>query len=164
LKQFDCGENVYSELIVLVITGQKGIDEVGSFFEMNYGEGLFTLIDIVQIDRDTTGKNSYQMLRQESDRTPDKYCCLGAAFAEIMLDISQNKARRQLADAGLDPFFMCKVNQVLIPGSKAYLLYIPSERLVDSRSVLEILGELQGGLFHTIFRPQVEEVLLKLIL
>jgi len=155
---------VYSELIVLLITGKEDSDDVRSFLEIHHGEVLFRLIDIVLIGRDTAGKISYQMPWQETVHPLNKYSRLAGAFAETIFDVSREEDRRQLADAGLDPFFMCKVNQTLTPPSTAYLLYLPNERLIDSRDALEILGELQGNLFHTIFRPQVEEVLLKLIL
>ncbi len=54
-----------------------------------------------------------------------------------------------------------EVVQALKPGNSAYLIYVPRESLIDTRRYLEILGQLQGELYHTTFRSEIEEVLLK---
>ena len=149
-----------SELIVMIIIGKGNSDEAWQFLEKNRGGGLFRLIDIVRIRHDTIGKISYLRWKQ-SDQLINKHNRLAAAFAEVIFDISRAEDRRQLVGAGLDPFFLRKVIQTLIPDSLAYLLHVPRESLIDSRRFLEILEAQEGDIYHTTFQSQVEEVLLK---
>lgn len=151
---------MYSELIVLLLSGKEEIDEAKQFFDTNPGEGVLGLIDVVRIEWNPAFQISYQALWNGADRTVDKHGRLAMLFAKTLFDASRKEDRQRLARAGVDSFFMRKIAQAFMPQSAAYLFYISNECLIDSRSVLEILGGLQGKLFHTIFRPRVEEVLL----
>jgi uncharacterized membrane protein len=152
---------MYSELIVMVRSGKEDIDEARHFIEVNHGGELFGLIDMVLIDRDTTGKITYQMRWKEGDYPFNSHGRLASTFAEVIFDNSRAEERRQLVEAGLDPFFLRKVSEAFKPDSLAYLIHIPRESLLDSRRFLEILEAQQGDLYHTTFRSQVEEVLLR---
>ncbi len=152
---------MYSELIVLVFAGKEDLDKVWRTLERSHGGELFRLIDIVLIRRDNQGKTAFQIRWKESDHLDNHHSRLAGAFAEAIFGISSAEGRRQLGEAGLDLFFLQEVIQALKPGSSAYLIYVPRESLIDTRRYLEILGWLQGDLYHTTFRPQVEEALLK---
>jgi uncharacterized membrane protein len=152
---------VYSELIVVVIPRKESLDKAWRTLERSHGGQLFELIDIVLIRRDNQGKAAFQMRWQESDHSYNNHSRLAGAFAEAIFGNSSAEGRRQLAEAGLDPLFLQDVVQALKPDSSAYLIYVPRESLIDTRRYLEVLGRLRGDLYHTTFRPQVEEALLK---
>jgi uncharacterized membrane protein len=78
-----------------------------------------------------------------------------------MFGISREEGQRRLIDAGVDPFFLKEVVEAFQPGSSAYLIYVPRESLIDTQRYLDILEVLPGNLYHTTFRPQTEEALLK---
>ena len=152
---------MYSELIVMVSTGQEDSDKVLRTLERSHGGKLLTLSDIVLIRRDNQGKTAFQMRWKEADHLYDNHSRLAGAFAEAIFGISSTESRSQLGEAGLDTFFLQEVVQALKPGNSAYLIHVPRESLIDTRRYLEILEALPGNLYHTTFRPQTEEALLK---
>jgi uncharacterized membrane protein len=152
---------VFSELIVMVLTGKEDLDSAWQNLERSQGGKLFRLIDVILVQRDRLGKSTFHMRRKESDRLNNSHNRLAGDFAEAIFGISRAEGRRHLAEAGLDPLFLQDVVQALKPDSSAYLIYVPRESLIDTRRYLEILEGLQGDLYHTTFRPQVEEALLK---
>lgn len=151
---------MYSELIVLILTGEGDSDIVWRTLERSHNGELLMLIDMVLIHRDNHGKLAFQMRWKESDHIDVDHSRLAGAFAEAIFGNSRAEDRRRLAEAGLDPLFLQDVVQALKPEGAAYLIHVPSESQIDTRRHLEILGSLQGGLYHTTFRPQVEEALL----
>ena len=152
---------MYSELIVVISTGQEDPDKVLRTLESRHGGELLTMSDIVLIRRDEQGKVAFQMRWKEADHLYDNHSRLAGAFAEAIFGISSADGRRQLAEAGIDPLFLQDVVQALKPDSSAYLIHVPRDSLIDSRRYLKILERLQGDPYHTTFRPQVEEALLK---
>ena len=152
---------MYSELIMLVFTGQEDSDKILWNLESRYGGELLTLSDIVLIRRDNQGKVAFQMRWKEVDHLYDNHSRLAGAFAEAIFGISGADGRRQLAEAGFDPLFLEDVIQALKTDSSACLIHVPRDSLIDTRRYLKILEGLQGDLYHTTFRPQVEEALLK---
>ena len=154
---------MYSELIVVILTGEGDSDRVWRTLEKGYNGELLKLIDMVLIRRDNHGKLAFQMRWRESDHLGDDHSRLAGAFAEAIFGISSAEGRHRLAEAGLDPLFIQDVVQALKAEGSAYLIHVPRESLIDTRRHLEILGTLNGDLYHTTFRHQVEEVLWKLI-
>ena len=152
---------MYSELIVMIISGKECSDEAWQVSDIDRGGELLGLTDMVQIHRDSAGKSSYHVHTKESDLLINYRNRMAGTFAESIFDVSQGEARNQLIDAGLDPYFLRIVIQALIPDSLAYLIYVSRENLLDTRRLLEILEKQQGDIYQTTFRPQVEEVLLK---
>jgi len=152
---------VYSELIVMVSTGVEDSDKVWRTLERSHGGELLTSSDIVLCNRDSQGKVTFQMRWKESDHLDDSYSRPAGAFAESIFGISRAEGLRQLAEAGVDPRFLQEVVEAFQPGSSAYLIYVPGESLIDTRYYLEILEASPGNLYHTTFRPQTEEALLK---
>jgi uncharacterized membrane protein len=161
LKEFVFGATVYSELIVLILTGEGDSDIVWRTLERDRDGKLLKLIDIVLVRRDNHGKLAFQMSWRESEYLGDDHCRLAGAFAEAIFGVSGEHDRRVLIESGLDPLFLQDVVQAFTAEGAAYLIHVPRESLIDTRAYLEILGTLDGGLYHTTFRPQVEEVLWK---
>jgi hypothetical protein len=152
---------VYSELIVMILTGEEDSDRVWRTLERGRDGKLLKLIDIVLIRRDNHGKLAFQMRWRESEYLDDDHSRLAGAFAEAIFGISGEQDLRRLVEAGLDPLFLQDVVQAFTVEGSAYLIHVPRESLIDTREYLEILGSLEGGLYHTTFRHQVEEVLWK---
>lgn len=152
---------MYSELIVIFDTGQKEMDLPWRTLERSHGGQLFRLIDMVLIRRDKSGQVSFQMRWQESDRLINHHMRLGGDFAEAIFGRSSVNGHRRLVEAGLDPFFLQDVVQALQPNRSAYLFYVPGGSPIDVQRYIESLERLQGDLYHTTFRQQVEEALLK---
>jgi len=151
---------VYSELIVVISTGQEDPDKVLRTLESRHGGELLALSDIVLLRRDKQGKSAFQMRWQEANQLTDPHRLAGA-FAEAIFGISRVEGHRRLIDAGMDPLFLKEVAEAFQPGGMAYLIYVPDESLIDTQRYLKILEALRGDLYHTTFRPQTEEALLK---
>lgn len=154
---------MYSELIVMIISGKEDWDEVKQVSSFDRGGELLGLTDMMLIHRDSAGKSSYHVHGKESDQLIINCNRIAGTFAETIFDVSQGEARNQLIDAGLDPYFLRIVIQALIPDSLAYLIYVSRENLLDTRRLIEILEKQRGDIYQTTFRPQVEEVLLNQI-
>jgi hypothetical protein len=125
------------------------------------GGQLFKLIDMVLIRRDKSGKVSFEIRWQESERLIENHKRLAGDFAEAIFGHTSQNGHRRLIEAGLDPFFLQDVTQALQPNGSAYLFFIPAESRLDTKRYIESLDPLQGNLFHTTFPIQVEEVLSK---
>jgi uncharacterized membrane protein len=145
----------------MILTGEDDSERVWRTLERDRDGELLKLIDIVHIHRDNHGKVAFQMRWKESEHINGDHSRLAGSFAEAIFGISGEKYRRPLAEAGLDPLFIQDVVQALKPEGSAYLIHISRESLIDTRRHLEILGSLEGDLYHTTFRHQVEEVLWK---
>jgi uncharacterized membrane protein len=117
--------------------------------------------DVVLIRRDSQGKSAFQMRWQKADYLSERQRRLAGAFAEAIFGISREEGHRRLIDAGMDPLFLKEVAETFQPGGMAYLIYVPDESLIDTQGYLEILEALRGDLYHTTFRSQTEEALLK---
>jgi uncharacterized membrane protein len=152
---------VYSELIVVISTGQEDPDKVLRTLESRHGGELLALSDIVLLRRDKQGKVAFQMRWKEFDHSGDSHNRLAGAFAEAIFGFSRAEGCRRLSEAGMDPLFLQEVVQALKPGGTAYLIYVHRESLIDTRRYVEILEAVPGNLYHTTFSPQIEEVLLK---
>ena len=150
-----------SELIVMVFTGKEDFDDPWQILERSQGGKLFRLIDVILVYRDKLGESTLQLRRKESDRLNNRRASLAAAFAEAIFGNSSAEGRRQLTDTGVDSFFLQEVTQAFKPDSSAYLIYVSGESLIDAGRLIEILEGLQGDLYYTTFRPEVEEALLK---
>ena len=148
-----------SEIIVMVLADSNAQDEAKRLIEPSHGGSISKLVEVVSIHQSSDGTISYQAIVEPSQ----SHDCLALAFAEVIFEPSRQDDRLQLASEGLDRFFLKTLNDVLAPNSLIYLFYIAHDRLIDSRDILEYLGELQGNLCHTMFRPHVEEVLSKQI-
>jgi uncharacterized membrane protein len=145
----------------MVFTGKEDLDKAWRTLERGRDGELLKLSDIVLIRRDTTGKVSFQMRWKESNHLYDNHSRLAGAFAEAIFGTARTEGRRRLAETGIDPLFLEDVVQAFTTEGAAYLIHVPRESLIDTRSLIEILEGLQGDLYHTTFRPQVEEALLK---
>jgi hypothetical protein len=152
---------VYSELIVMILTGEDDSDRVWRTLERGRDGELLKLIDVVLIRRDNHRKLAFQMRWRESDYLGDDHSRLAGAFAEAIFGISGEQDRRRLVEAGLDPLFLQDVVQAFTAEGSAYLIHVARESLIDTRGYLEILGSLEGDLYHTTFRHKLEEVLWK---
>jgi uncharacterized membrane protein len=152
---------MYSELIIVVSTGQEDADIVWRTLESRQGGELLTMSDVVLIDRDSQGKTTFQMRWRASDHLDNHHGRLAGVFAESIFGFSRVEGLRRLAEAGVDTLFLQEVVEALQPGCSAYLIYVPGESLIDTRRYLEILEALPGNLYHTTFRSQTEEALLK---
>jgi len=151
---------MYSELIVVVSSGQEDADKVWRTLEGRHGGKLLAMSDVVLIRRDNQGKSAFQMRWQEADHLTDPHRLAGA-IAEAIFGISRAEGHRRLIDAGVDTLFLQEVVEALQPDCSAYLIYVPRESLIDTQRYLNILEALPGNLYHTTFRPQTEEALLK---
>jgi len=151
---------VVSELIVMIITGSEDSDKTWRTLERSHGGQLFKLVDIVLIRRDNQGMTSFKMNWKKDDHYLDSSNRMAGAFAEAIFGISRTEGRRQLSEAGMDRLFLEEVVQALEPDSSAFLIYIPKESLIDTRTYLDVLEGITGDVYHTTFKPQVEEVLL----
>lgn len=152
---------MYSELFVKVITGKEDSDKVWRTLERSHGGELLELIDVVSIGRDDQGRAAFQMRWKASDQSINHQYRLAAPFAEALFGSSSADLRLRLTEAGLDSFFLQEVAKALKPGRKVYLIHVSRESQIDTRRYVEILGRLEGDLYHTTFQPQVEEVILK---
>ena len=152
---------MYNELIVLIVNEKTDLDEAWHCLVAKQGGGLIRAADMALIGRDIVGKVSYKVSWEEAGYALKDHDHLAGTFAVVLFDDTRAEDRRRLAEAGMDSYFLRKMGEVLSPNSLAYVVYIPKESLIDSRRFLEILGEQQGELYHTTFRPQVEEVLLR---
>jgi uncharacterized membrane protein len=152
---------MYSELIIVVSSWQEDADKVWRTLESRYGGELLAMSDVVLIRRDNQGQSAFQMRWQKADYLSERQRRLAGAFAEAIFGISREEGRRRLIDARLDPLFLMAVVEAFQPGSSAYLIYVPAGSLIDTQRYLEILEALPGDLYHTTFRPQTEEALLK---
>ena len=152
---------MYSELIVMILAGKEDLENARQALEKGPGGQLFKLIDMVLIHQDTIGIVSFQARRRDFTGVINDSQRLAGAFAKAIFGISRVEDRRHLVKAGLDPYFLKEIDQDFKLDSTAYLIHVPGESLIDTRRYLEILGQMQGTLFQTTFRSQVEEVLLK---
>jgi uncharacterized membrane protein len=158
-KLFVNGEAMYSELIVLISSGKEDSYKVWRDLERSQGGKLFDLIDIVLISRDKKGQVAFQMRLKQSEQSNDQHSRLAGDFAASIFGASAAENHPQLVERGLDPLFLQEVDQALEPGFQAFMIYVPQESQIDTRRYLEVLGRLQGDLYHTTFPVQVEEVL-----
>ena len=154
---------MYSELIIVVGSGQEDSDRVWRTLESRQGGELLTMSDVVLITRDNQGKSAFQMRWQKADYSSDQHHRLTGTFAEAIFGISREEGRRRLVEAGLDPLFLQEVVEAFQPGGSAYLIYVPEGSLIDTQRYLEILETFPGDVYHTTFRPRTEEALLKQI-
>ncbi len=152
---------VYSELIVIIMTGTEASAENWRELERSYGGQLLRLSDVLLVYRNTNAELLIQAPRQEPVGLPKNDSQLAVAFAAVIFGDSEGESCRRLVEVGLDPHFLTDVNQALKRDSSAYLIYVPQESMIDTRRYLEMLGQLQGDIYHTIFRSQVEEALMK---
>jgi uncharacterized membrane protein len=152
---------MYSELIIVVNTGKEDSDKVLRTLESRQGGELLVMSDVVLVQRDNQGKSAFQMRWQKADYSSERGRRLAGAFAEAIFGISREKGHRRLIDAGVDPLFLKEVTEAYRPGSTAYLIYVPYESLIDTQRYLKILEAIPGDLYHTTFRPQSEEALMK---
>ena len=152
---------MYSQLIVMVLARKEDPDKVWRILERSHGGQLFKLIDVVLVHRDSAGIASFQMYWQEYVSLINHHSRLASLFAEAIFGISKVEGHLRLAEAGLDPQFLQDVVQALKPDSSAYVIHVPRESQIDAGRYVEILGRLNGDLYHTTFRQQVEEALLK---
>ena len=152
---------MYSELIIVVNSGQEDSDKVWRTLESRQGGKLLTMSDVVLIRRDKQGKSAFQMRWQEADYSSDQHLRLAGDFAEAIFGISREEGRRRLVEAGLDPLFLQELIEAFQPGGSAYLIYVPEGSLIDTHRYLEILEAFPGDLYHTTFRSRTEEALLK---
>jgi uncharacterized membrane protein len=152
---------VFSEIIVLIMAEKEDLDKVWRTFQRNHGGQLFSLVDIVLIQRDGRGKAAFQMLWRDSEYLTYEGQRLAGPLAESIFGASKAEGHRNLTEAGLDPLFMETVDETLTADRSAYLIYVPRESQIDTRRYLEPLESIPGELHHTTFRPQVEEALLK---
>jgi uncharacterized membrane protein len=152
---------MYSELIIVISTGQEDTDKVWRTLESRQCGKLLTMSDVVLIRRDSQGKSTFQIRWRASDHLDNHHGRLAAVFAESIFGFSRAEGLRRLAEAGVDKLFLQEVVEALQPGCSAYLIYVPRESLIDTGRYLEILEALPGNLYHTTFRHQTEEALLK---
>jgi uncharacterized membrane protein len=152
---------MYSELIIVVSTGQEDTDKVLRTLESRQGSDLLTLSDLALIRRDSQGRSTFQMRWRASDHLNNHQGRLAGVFAESIFGSSRAEGLRRLAEAGMDTLFLREVVEEFQPGCSAYLIYVPRESLIDTRRYLEILEALPGNPYHTTFRPQTEEALFK---
>jgi len=152
---------MFSELIIMVSTGQEDTDKVWRTLESRQGGELLTMSDVVLIRRDKQGKSAFQMRWQEADYSSDQHHRLAGGFAEAIFGISREEGHRGLVEAGLDPLFLREVIEAFQRGGSAYLIYVPEGSLIDTHRYHEILEAFPGDLYHTTFRPRTEEALLK---
>ena len=150
-----------SELVVMVFTDKEDLDNARQILDRGQGGELFRLVDVISVYQDRLGESTFQLRRKETDRLNNSHSRLAADFAEAIFGNSRVEGHRQLADAGLDPFFLQEVTQALEPDSSAYLIYVSRESLIDVRRLIEILEGLHGDIYRTSFQSQVEEALLK---
>jgi uncharacterized membrane protein len=150
-----------SELIVIIDTGPREVDEAWSALARNPGSQLFRLTDMVLIRRDKGGKVSFEIRSQESDRLIEHHKRLAGDFAEAIFGQSQQDGHWCLTEAGIDPIFLQDITKAFQPNRSAYLFYIPAESRIDTTRYIESLQPLQGDLYHTTFPAQVEEFLSK---
>ncbi len=152
---------MYSELIVMVFSGKEDVDSAWQLLKRSQGGKLFGLVDVILVHREKLDNIALHLHEKASDRLNNSGSRLTADFAEVIFGTSRAEGRRQLADAGMDPFFLQEVSQALKPGNSACLIHLSKESLIDARRLIEILEGLQGVVYHTTFQPQVEEALLK---
>lgn len=145
----------------MIVTGTQRQDEVERLIESKHGRVIFKLADVVAVRQSDGGEISIRLPMLPAVSPRSNHECLAIDLAKIIFEPSREYDRLQLTSAGMDRFFLCKLRNVLAPDILAYLFYIAHDSLIDSRRILEFLGELQGKLYYTLFNPQVEEVLLK---
>jgi uncharacterized membrane protein len=150
---------MYSELIVIIDPGPRNMEQAWRALVGSRGSQLFRLTDVVFIRRDRSGKVSFEMRWQESDRLVEHHKRLAGDFAEAIFGQSRLDGHRCLAEAGLDPIFLREVTQALKPDRSAYLFFIPAQSRIDTKRYIKSLEPLQGDLYHTTFPIQVEETL-----
>lgn len=150
---------MYSELVVIMDPRPSNMDEAWQALTGNLGSQLVRLTDAVLIRRDKSGKVSFAMRYQESDRLIKHDKRLAGDFAEAIFGQPNQDGHHRLSEEGIDPIFLQDVTQALKPNGSAYLFFIPAESRIDTKQYIESLKPLGGDLYHTTFPVQVEEIL-----
>lgn len=152
---------MYSELVLIIDSYPKNMDEAWQALTGNLVGQLFRLTGMVLIRREKSGKVSFEIRYQESDRLINDDKRLAGDFAEAIFGQSHQDGHRRLTEAGMDPIFLQDITQAFQPNRSAYLFYIPAESRIDPEMFINSLESLQGDLYRTTFNSRVEEALLK---
>lgn len=153
---------MYSELIVIIMTGEDELSTRCREIAKSDNGRLFQSSDMALIHRDVTGNVSIETPVNDLVDRSHCGCNLACAFVEAIFGGAGEESHPRLVDAGLDRRFLEDVDHALQKGYSACLIYVPEESLVDTRHYLVILEQLEGILFHTIFHSRVEEALLNI--
>ena len=152
---------MYDELIFMIFSGEGGAGEAWSALEKIHEGQLFKLVDIVLINRDRTGKVAFQLQRKIIDVPDDQDRRITLMMAEAIFDNSTQVALHQISEAGVDRMFLQDVTQALKPDTSAFLIYVPGDRLIDTRTYLASLSKLRGTPYQTTFPSTAKESILE---
>lgn len=153
-----------NDLIILTFEERENAMWALRALEMMRGQHAFGLDCALHITRDRSGKT---ILHQSTvltayphaphHRVPNLLC--NAIFSS-----RDDDHFRQLAQLGLDEFFLQRVTQALVPNSSAILIYVPSDdNLIDLQALLSAISLLSATLHRTSIPERIEQSLLNYI-
>lgn len=150
-----------NDLIILTFEEREDAMWALRALAMMRGQHAFGLDYALHITRDRSGK---MVLHQSTElpayphvphrRVPSLLC--NAIFSS-----SDDGHFRQLAQIGLDEFFLQRVTGALVPNSSALLIYVPSDdNLIDLQALLSAISLLSATLHRTSIPERIEQSLL----
>ncbi len=150
-----------NDLIVMTFGDEAAALRARRALEQLPASPFLGITSTLVVIRDRAGKLVVHEQWELSDHGPSAHKQVPRLLVEALFGQSPEYRGQKLISAGLDEVFVGKVVTALGLGSSLMLSYIWQGSAVDTRQVLDAIGQFKGTIFHTTVPAEVEEALLK---